>query len=178
VAVRDPGPILDAALRLLAGRAPEFSMSALAREAGVGRATLYRAFPDRASVIAAATALALAEAGTGLREAKVDALPLGEAVRTAARVLIEVASRFYLAYNDGAVDPAEQDRQVGSVVRSIVTRGRSDGLLRDDCPVGFQVDSFSLLARVGCEQHVFHGATVDDAAGWVAEAFLEGAARR
>jgi AcrR family transcriptional regulator len=178
MSVRDTRPILDAALRLLAGPDPDFSMSALAKEAAVGRATLYRAFPDRASVIAAATALALAEAGAGLRQAQVQKLPLPEAVRASARVLIKVASRYYLAYNDGAADPAEQKRQVRSILHTIVARGRHDGLLRNDLPIRFQVDAFSSLTRLGCEQHVFHGASIDDAADWVASTFLDGAHAR
>jgi len=60
-ATRNRDQLLAVATRVFASAGAEPSMRAIAREAGVGIATLYRRFPDRGELIAEAFADALAQ---------------------------------------------------------------------------------------------------------------------
>ncbi|GAA1856865.1 TetR/AcrR family transcriptional regulator [Brevibacterium marinum] len=67
--------ILTAARELIAERGIDVPMTAIARRAGVGAATLFRRFPDRSSLIAEAFATQLTHCESVLEEASADPDP-------------------------------------------------------------------------------------------------------
>src|SRR5829696_7981956 len=78
-AQRNSEAILDAAERLLAGRAP-LNMVALAAEAGVSRPTLYAHFPGLPEVVEAAVERAVAASADAVEAAGPAAGPAAEAL--------------------------------------------------------------------------------------------------
>lgn len=79
-AVRNREQLLAAATRVFASADAEPSMRAIAREAGVGIATLYRHFPTRESLVDAVYRDQVERLTTGAREL-VNKLPPAEAMR-------------------------------------------------------------------------------------------------
>jgi AcrR family transcriptional regulator len=91
-AIRNQARVLDAAERLLADDPAGTTMESIAREAGVGKATLYRSFPDKAAVAAAL----LGEHERQLQEELIrGAAPLGPGAPPAERLMA-----FYDAYTE------------------------------------------------------------------------------
>src|SRR5918911_3339110 len=86
--------ILDGAARTLAIQGPAASMNDVAVEAGVARATVYRYFPNRQALLDELVELAVAEAGARLAAARIDQLPVEEAVPRAVRALLDVGDAF------------------------------------------------------------------------------------
>src|SRR3954471_13952043 len=82
-AERSIARILDAAVDAL-GEDPEASMSAIARRAGVVRATVYVHFPTRDALLEAVTGRALHEVAAGIAAAEPDR---GEAADALTRVI-------------------------------------------------------------------------------------------
>lgn len=104
--LRNRGAILDAAVDVLAAD-PSASLADVARRAGLGRATLYRHFPNREALRDAIRTEALARAEAALAGAGLDDLTPREGVRRAAEVLVPLGMRFRVLLAEGAdVDPA------------------------------------------------------------------------
>src|SRR5919112_4662156 len=78
-AERSIARILDAAVDAL-GEDPDASMSAIARRAGVVRATIYVHFPTREALLDAVTERALGEVAAAIARAEPDRGPPGEAL--------------------------------------------------------------------------------------------------
>src|SRR5919107_5304162 len=78
-AERSVAAILDAALEALASD-PDSSMSAIARRAGVVRATIYVHFPTRETLLDAVMERALGEVAAAIARAEPDRGPSGEAL--------------------------------------------------------------------------------------------------
>lgn len=112
-ALRNRAAILDAAAGVLADD-PAASIAEVARQAGLGRATLYRHFPSREALREAIRDEALARARDALAGAALDTVSAREGVRRAAEVLVPLGVRFRVLLADGAdLDPefvAARDR--------------------------------------------------------------------
>jgi TetR/AcrR family transcriptional repressor of mexCD-oprJ operon len=130
--------ILDAAVEELA-LDPATSMAAVARRAGVVRATLYVHFPTREALIDAVTERAIAEAADAIRAAAPDegepdealARMLAAAWRTLGRyhALVEINTR---------LDPARLralHEPVLGLMRPTLERGRASGAFDSDLPL-------------------------------------------
>jgi AcrR family transcriptional regulator len=145
--------ILDAATRCLA-RDPDASLADIARDAGVGRVTLYGHFDSRSTLIAEVVAAAMARTESELGTVDLS----GDPVDVMRRLLV---ASWRLTHRHGALVqaaekslPPEQIRaaheQPVTRVRSVLRRGRRAGRFRDDMPVAWQVTMI---------QSVLHGAS-------------------
>jgi TetR/AcrR family transcriptional repressor of mexCD-oprJ operon len=169
--------ILEAAARTLARGGDRASMHEVAAEAGVARATLYRYFPSRQALVDEVGRLAASHAGTRLRTARLEQVPLEEGVARAVRALVEVGDLFIvLARERVRPDPDVFEVSLGAPLRGLVERGQESGSIRDDVPsawlteslVGLVVSVLSTTPPMGSE----------DTIALTTSLFLEGAARK
>jgi len=138
---RIEGAILEAAARTLAEGGSRASMSDVAASAGVARATLYRYFPSRQSLVDEVVGLAARDAASRLQSARLDELPVSEGVERAVRALVEVGDAFtVLAQERARLDPELFEVSLGAPLRRLVERGRGTGGLRDDVPVTWLIE--------------------------------------
>jgi AcrR family transcriptional regulator len=151
--------ILRAAVTCL-GRDPAASMNDIAREAGVGRVTVYAHYPSREALVEAAMVHVLAEGDEVLATVDLTGDP-----RDGLRALIE-AGWMLLAQSTSVLEAAlaalppgrVQDLHAGPEQRihDLVRRGQAAGVFRTDLPARW-------LASV--LHHLLHGAVADVAAG-------------
>jgi AcrR family transcriptional regulator len=145
-ATRNREQLLDVATRMFAAARAEPSMRAIATEAGVGIATLYRHFPTREALVEAIFAervgefLALAEAGLAQPDAWAGLVGFLEAtleLQRSDRVLKEI----FLRYPFGEGRLAETRAQMRAQFDELIGRARDQGSLRPD----FTVADLALL---------------------------------
>lgn len=152
-ALRNIEAIVDAATRLLATN-PDASVNEIAKEAGVGRITLYGHFDSRAALLGEVADRAIAHSENELASVDLTGDP-----RAALARLLEASWR--LTHRFGALVVAasqaltpEQLRRAhdepAARVRALVERGRDAGEFRDDVPVEWQLSVI---------QAILHGAS-------------------
>lgn len=151
------------ATRRLVSHDPTVSIDDIAREAGVGRMTLYGHFGSRAELLAAALTDAV-EAG----EEELAALDLSGSPRSALHRLLDSSwslveqSAALLVAADGVV-PGEQLKQMhrnpARRVEELIKRGQREGEFRSDLPVAWLVSAV---------HYVLHGAATEVRAGRLA----------
>lgn len=152
-ALRNIEAIIDAATRLLAVN-PDVSVNEIAKEAGVGRITLYGHFDSRAALLSEVADRAIAHT-----EHELAAVDLSGDPRDALGRLLEASWR--LAHRFGTLviaasqvlSPAQLRRahaEPASRVRALVERGRDAGEFRDDVSIDWQLSVV---------QAVLHGAS-------------------
>jgi TetR/AcrR family transcriptional regulator, mexCD-oprJ operon repressor len=141
-AQRNIARILDAAVVAFADD-QDASMAAIARRAGVARATLYVHFPTRDALIAAVTDRAIAETSAALSAAEPEA---GEPVEALARV-VAAAWRMLGGYHalvavNASLGPerlrALHEPVLGQIA-PLVERGRKSGAFGADVPLHWQL---------------------------------------
>ncbi|MCF6476080.1 TetR/AcrR family transcriptional regulator [Nonomuraea sp. MG754425] len=113
-ALRNADKIVRAAIAILRERGPEVSLEEVARQAGIGSATVYRRFGDRDGVIRAAFQTYFAEEVEPLVLAARDAADPGEALAEALAAAVAT-----LAAHHGLLKAA---RQSGAFTVDIVAR--------------------------------------------------------
>jgi TetR/AcrR family transcriptional repressor of mexCD-oprJ operon len=134
--------ILDAASRCLA-RDPGATLAEIAREAGVGRVTLYGHFASRSTLIAEVAAAAMAHSESELE--KVDLT--GDPVAAMRHLMV---TSWQLTHRHGAlVQAAEKSLDPALVqamhekpvarMRALLQRGRRAGRFRNDMPLTWQI---------------------------------------
>lgn len=167
--------ILEAATDLVAERGSDVSMAALADAAGVGRATLYRYFPTRESLVEALVVAAIAEAEERLASAGLDDVPFAEAVARTARALLTVGRRYVVLVQERRPEKGCHAAPVRARVQALMSRGQREGALDPALPVSWLGDVFGglVLAAIGLLQESDIG--VEDAAALVTAQFLSGA---
>lgn len=136
-AVRNRKAVLDAAGTLLLEQG-DFSMSELARVAGITRPTLYRHFPDRSCVLDAVAA----DLGPAIIGQILDAferLPLDEALERLAADVVGVAAdhRHVLDLQHRGVDDLARLIVPDEPIADFLERRRATGELADDLDVGW-----------------------------------------
>ncbi|MCC6222938.1 MAG: helix-turn-helix transcriptional regulator [Thermoleophilia bacterium] len=170
--------IVRAATELLASEGIDVSMAAVAEVAGVGRATLYRYFPSRESLVHAVCLAGIAEATERLEGAHLDSVPPGEALARMARAILAVGTRYIVMVREPRLPEHEPAQElVLGRIHSILDRARSEGLVRDDVSVEWQVASYATLLLAGIEHAWRHGLGIEEAAAAVVDQFLLGAGR-
>jgi AcrR family transcriptional regulator len=135
--------IISAAASVLAAHQGAASMADVAAAAGIARATLYRYFPSRETLLRALEAAANEQAGRRLGEASLDQVPVEEALARATRALVAVGSDFIVLLRERR--PPEPS--FSAPLTALIERGRKSGQLRNDVPVACLVES--LLAVIG-----------------------------
>lgn len=138
-AARNSGRILRAARQVWAEQGPDALLEDIARRAGVGIATLYRHFPDKAGLVRAALDQSFAEDIAPAIERALDdddprrglATVLEAAMSTAARERNTLAA----ARNSGAVT-AEASSPFIESLTLLARRGQEAGVIREDLVPG------------------------------------------
>jgi TetR/AcrR family transcriptional regulator, mexCD-oprJ operon repressor len=173
--------ILDAASRLISADGDLPSMTQVAEAAGVGRATLYRHVPSREALVRQLVARAIADIGTRLDGAELDAVPLPEALARLARLMLGAQLEFVSlkrlvdAAGEGAVQEAKANATIGSQVLAVFRRGLRDGDLRDDLDAEQHRDLFGSLMKSLAPSVEDGRMSVERAAAIIVSLYLSGA---
>ncbi|WP_203859291.1 TetR/AcrR family transcriptional regulator [Plantactinospora mayteni] len=169
--------ILDSAASVLAERGESASMADIAEAAGVARATLYRYFPNRDALLRAMAEAALTDLAERVADAKLDAVPVEEALARLTRALVAATSRYralqLLEKSSEQHDLAEA--RLAGPLQALVERGVEQGVFRTDLPA-----ELLLVAYLGLFQsvagQVFAGRLgVEEASAAITTVFLGGA---
>jgi TetR/AcrR family transcriptional regulator, mexCD-oprJ operon repressor len=167
-AERSIARILDAAVDALASDS-EASMAAIARRAGVVRATIYVHFPTREALLDAVTHRAVAEVAQVIEAAEPGRGDAAEALERVVSASWRTLGRYHalVAINTQQHGHAELRERHSSVLASLeplIERGQADGTLRADVPAAWHLSM--LMALV-------HAASGELGAGRVTEADAE-----
>jgi AcrR family transcriptional regulator len=146
---RSVARILDAALEALAGD-PDASMAAIARRAGVVRATIYVHFPTREALIAAITERAVAEITAAIESAEPERGEPAEALRRVLAATWRALGRFHALVEINTrrlahADLHEMHGPVLSVLVPLIERGQRDGTFRADVPPAWHLATLLAL---------------------------------
>src|SRR6476646_2741280 len=140
-AERSIARILDAAVDALA-EDQEASMSEIARQAGVVRATIYVHFPTRESLLDAVMERAVADVAQAMTAADPQRGEPKEALERVLRATWRELGRFHslLAINTGRLSVEELRRRhlpMTSQLVPLIERGQSQGVFRRDLQAGW-----------------------------------------
>lgn len=148
--------ILDAALEILTAGGT-FSMTAIARAAGVSRVTLYAHFPTRENLVEATLDRGVARAAETLRMLSLEDMPASQAlaqlVRSSWQILYRQRNIYMLAATtlSPSVLRAYHEPVLGRVEK-LVLRGQVDGDIRADLPLQWLVATIYSLMHLAAEQ--------------------------
>jgi AcrR family transcriptional regulator len=158
--------ILDAALAELT-HDPEASMGAVARRAGVARATLYVHFPTREALIDAVTERAIAESAEAIRSADPDAGEPDEALARILRAAWRMLGRYHalvaIKLRREHDELTALHEPVLGLLRPVVERGRTTGAFNPDVPAEWLLTVLLELVHAA-SRDVSAGRLADDVA--------------
>jgi TetR/AcrR family transcriptional repressor of mexCD-oprJ operon len=127
--------ILEAAARVLAADGEQASMLDVAAAAGMGRATVYRYFPSRRSLLDALAEVALQRAGEQLSAANLDRVSATDGIARAVRALVAIGDYFVVLERERVrPDPQRLEAEIGAPLRALLERGQTNGEIRADVP--------------------------------------------
>ena len=125
--------ILDGAARLFAVEGEQASMNDVAAAAGVARATVYRYFPNRQSLLDELAHAAVSDADARLVSGRIDEVAPEEGIARAVRALVDVGDPFVLLARERVrSDPVRFERSVIQPLRQLFERGQAAGDVRRD----------------------------------------------
>jgi AcrR family transcriptional regulator len=168
--------ILEAAASALAASGDRASMSDVAAAAGVGRATVYRYFPNRQALIDELADLAVNAAGERLASSRIDEIAVADGVTRAVRALVDVGDLFIVLARERLRPQPGFERQVSGPLRRLLERGQGTGEVRDDIPSAWMTESLVAIVASVMSSHPPRGP--DDTVAAITSLFLEGAAGR
>jgi AcrR family transcriptional regulator len=119
--------ILEAAAAALASSSGTASMSDVAREAGVSRATLYNYFATREDLTRALFDLALDEALKALNDADLESGDAREALTRASLALLSTGVRFAILFTPPQQGPPPLKERVKEYLEQLFQRGLDSG---------------------------------------------------
>jgi TetR/AcrR family transcriptional regulator, mexCD-oprJ operon repressor len=166
--------ILDAAARVL-GQRSDAGMADIAEEAGVGRATLYRHFPTRESLIRGVQEAGTDELVAAFAAADLDKLPVDRAIARATGVFLRTGAKYaaVISRDDEHREHAAKNRAIAPI-RKLIARGIRDGALRKDLAGEALFEMYSALIARAQLLTITGTATPEQAADAVVAVFLEG----
>ncbi len=125
--------ILSGAAQIFAAQGEQASMNDVAKAAGVGRATVYRYFPNRGVLLDELTRVGVGDVDARLVSARIGQVAPEEGIARAVRALVEVGDSFVLLTRERRrSDPHGFERQLTQPVRQLFERGQDNGDIRDD----------------------------------------------
>ena len=138
---RSVAAILDAALEALASD-PDSSMSVIARQAGVVRATIYVHFPTRETLLDAVMEYAVGQVVAAMRGAEPQQGEPVEALERVLRATWRQLAQFHglLALNTARLSAEELHRRhlpMLDQLEPLIERGQKEGVFRSDLPVSW-----------------------------------------
>jgi AcrR family transcriptional regulator len=170
--------IIDCAATILTERGEAASMEEIASAAGIGRATLYRYFPNREELLSAMAAASVQELAARIREAALEVVPFEEAIARLARGIIAAGSRYTALSGDSAkyTDAyPDFDVEVIEPIRALFRRAVADGSVRGDLPPDVLMDLFSGLIKGALDATASGRRGIEETAAAVTTLFLDGA---
>lgn len=179
-ALRDltAGAIIDSAAKLIAERGEAASMEDIAGAAGVGRATVYRYFPNREALLRAMALASVQELTRRIRQADLEAIGFDEAIARLARGIIATGSRYVAVSADSTryseIYP-QFDTEVIAPIRVLFGRAHAAGLLRADLAPDMAMRLFSGLVKAAVDATTGGAQGTEEAAAAVTSLFLHGA---
>jgi AcrR family transcriptional regulator len=169
--------ILRVAAAVLAERGDSAGMADVAAAAGVARATLDRYFPSRDELLYALHEAALADLTARLEDARLEAVPIEEAVARMTRATIAATCR-HRALGMFERTPREArrvERQLAGPLRAVFERGAAGGFFRADLPVHTLAEMYFSLLEGVVSRVIGHRLDVEEAAAAATTLFLSGA---
>lgn len=134
--------ILDAAIEVLPAD-PQASMAAIAREAGVARATIYMHFPTRESLIEEVTRRAVEEVTRKVAAQEPEQGPADEALARVLTAAWDALGRFHvLVALNSQLPPEELHARLAVLTTQmapLITRGQHSGAFRADVPASWHL---------------------------------------
>jgi AcrR family transcriptional regulator len=128
---------------------PSAPLDAVARAAGVGRATLHRHFASRADLMRAVALDGIAALAHSLEAAELAARTPEQALSTLIDVLVPFGDRlhFLLVTGDliGDADVEAAEAQVDAPIRWVLDRAAAGGVLRADVPSAWRFRALEAL---------------------------------
>jgi AcrR family transcriptional regulator len=163
-AERSVAAILDAALEALASD-PDSSMSAIARRAGVVRATIYVHFPTRTDLLDAVMEYAVAQVAESTKGAEPQRGEPVEALERVLRATWRQLAQFHglLALNTARLSAEELHRRhlpVLDQLEPLIERGQREGVFRRDLPVAWHLAV--IRAIVHTASHEIQGGRIEE----------------
>jgi AcrR family transcriptional regulator len=170
--------ILDAAARVL-GQRSDAGMADIAEEAGVGRATLYRHFPTRESLIQGVQDAGSAELVAAFASAGLDELPADRAIARITGIFLRTGAKYaaVISRYDEHREHAARDKAI-EPIRKVIARGIRDGELRNDLRGDALFEMYSALIARAQLLTIAETVTPEQAADAVVAVFLDGALKR
>jgi AcrR family transcriptional regulator len=152
-AERSIARILDAAVEALADD-PDASMAAIARRAGVVRATIYVHFPTREALIAAVTERAIGESAEAIAAAEPDAGDPIEALRRVVQAAWRTLGRYHALVEINTrmlAEAALRERHHGllGTLEPLIERGQREGAFRPGVPAAWHLSMLMALMHAG-----------------------------
>lgn len=151
-------------------------MEEIARTAGIGRATLYRYFPNRDALLTAMAAASVEELTARIRDANLEAVPLEEAIARVTRAIIATGSKYTALSGNGVRHTdayPELQVEVVEPIRALFRRAIADGSMRGDVSPDMLLDLFSGLVK-GALDATARGRGIEETAAAVTTLFLRG----
>lgn len=171
--------IIEVAADVLAEREGA-SMAEVAQAAGVSRATLYRYFPNRDALLRALLETAAAKLTERLTDARIDDVPVDEAIARVTRALIAAASKYraLTKLEKSADEHAEGDRLLQAPLRKLFRRGKREGVFRADLTLETLVAVYAGMLE-GAVRRVIEGEFgVEQASAAITGIYLNGVLER
>jgi TetR/AcrR family transcriptional regulator, mexCD-oprJ operon repressor len=125
--------ILDGAAQIFAVQGEQASMNDVAEAAGVARATVYRYFPNRETLLDELARAAVSDVDARLASARIDEVAPEEGIARAVRALVDVGDSFVLlARERRRPDPERFEHRITQPLRELFERGQASGDIRKD----------------------------------------------
>jgi AcrR family transcriptional regulator len=168
--------ILDTAAAVLAGHGESASMAEIADAAGVSRATLYRYFPTRDTLLNALAEAASAELRDRIADAELDTIPVPEAIARLTRGFVLTGSKYVALAHSGHKPPdaGQTQQDLAEPVYRLLRRGIADGTLRSDLTPEVLVQIFSGLLESAIRISGPGGTGAEKASAAIISVFLDG----
>jgi AcrR family transcriptional regulator len=156
IAEKNRGAILDAAERLV-GRAEVLTFSAVSKESGLSRPTVYGHFEDRAALLEALVQRTVRRTMEAIASAELEEGPAVEALQRLLSSSWEHIARYEslartaaLELSTDAMRRAHHDAR--TVIERLIERGRAEGAFRADLSTDWLVTSSFALIHAAAEE--------------------------
>lgn len=167
VQARTRRAILDAAVRVLSADfgAP---LAEIARQAGVGRTTLHRYFPERGDLLSAIAADALERTGVAVARTRLDEGPALEALERLCQELFELGDVLMLLFSEPRLmsDPVwEEETDSDRAILAAIARGHAEGAIDPAMPAAWTQELIWALLYTAWEHARTHDVPKHEALG-------------